>query len=90
MIDPGMSYILLPIIRILVLQIARVEPKERIMRKEHGTAISAAERQCNVIIFLSVSHSSIACPSLLIYVLGNRMGWGRCCEDIADQGLVPS
>ncbi|MCC2663460.1 MAG: hypothetical protein K0S35_1382 [Geminicoccaceae bacterium] len=67
-IDQRVTYVLLPIIGILILQAARIQAQERIVSEEQRPAIIRAERQPDTIELPPVPEGPTARPAAMVNV----------------------
>ena len=74
-IDQRVTYVLFPIIGIAILQTARVEPEEGVMREKQRPAMVRAERQPDAVELATVPEISADRPATMVGVGTDGIAW---------------
>src|SRR4029077_15871885 len=89
-VDANVIEVLLPVIRVAVLQSPRIKPEKRIMREEQRAAVIGTQWELDVVELAPIPEIHPLDPTLVIDagLDGITRGGGR--EHIGDQALVPA
>ena len=87
-VDQGVVHVLLPVISVLVRQVARIETEERVVCKKERSAVIIPQRQGDSVIAVAVNDPPVACPPVVVDGGVDGVGGGGGGQNVDDQRLV--